>query len=63
MGAYAGTPEEMRRVFAMAHRQLIKPPIATVFPLAEAATAHILMEEAKHFGKIVLQTGESHENL
>jgi len=63
LGAYAGTPEEMHRVFAMANRQLIKPPIAAVFPLAKAAAAHLLMEEAKHFGKIVLQMGENDESL
>ena len=33
----------------------LRPPIARVFPLAEAAEAHRLMQSSEHFGKIVLR--------
>ncbi|UZE94680.1 NAD(P)H-quinone oxidoreductase [Alkalimarinus alittae] len=36
----------------------IKPVIAKVFPLTEAADAHRLMETNQHIGKIVLTVGE-----
>ena len=35
------------------------PPIHAVFPLAEAAAAHRLMESSGHIGKIVLQVADS----
>jgi NADPH:quinone reductase len=35
----------------------VKPVIHRVFPLAEAAGAHALMESSAHIGKIVLTTG------
>jgi len=34
----------------------VKPLIHKVFPLAEAASAHALMESSSHIGKIVLTT-------
>jgi NADPH:quinone reductase len=34
------------------------PPIFKVFPLAEAAAAHALMESSQHIGKIVLKVAE-----
>ena len=42
----------------MAGMNLLRPPIAAIFPLAEAAKAHQMMEEARHFGKIILKIGE-----
>ncbi|HEY2664724.1 MAG TPA: NAD(P)H-quinone oxidoreductase [Candidatus Binataceae bacterium] len=35
----------------------IKPPLYKVLPLADAATAHRMMQASEHFGKIVLQVG------
>jgi len=35
----------------------LRPPIARVLPLAEAAEAHRLMQSSAHFGKIVLRVG------
>jgi len=35
----------------------IKPVIYRIFPLAEAAHAHLLMESSEHIGKIVLSVG------
>jgi NADPH:quinone reductase len=34
------------------------PPIFKVFPMAEAAAAHALMESSRHIGKIVLRVAE-----
>jgi NADPH2:quinone reductase len=36
-----------------------KPVIHKVFPLAEAAAAHRLMESSTHIGKIMLEVKES----
>jgi NADPH2:quinone reductase len=33
----------------------IDPPVGATFPLAEAATAHALIEERRHVGKVVLE--------
>jgi len=35
----------------------IKPTLYKVLPLADAATAHRLMQASEHFGKIVLEVG------
>jgi putative PIG3 family NAD(P)H quinone oxidoreductase len=35
----------------------LRPPIARVLPLVEAAEAHRLMQSSAHFGKIVLRVG------
>jgi tumor protein p53-inducible protein 3 len=35
----------------------IRPPIYKVLPMAEAATAHRMMQASEHFGKIVLAIG------
>jgi len=37
----------------------IKPVVHAVFPLADAARAHALMESGEHVGKIVLEVGAS----
>jgi NADPH2:quinone reductase len=33
----------------------LRPPIFKIFPLAEAAQGHRMMQSSEHFGKIVLQ--------
>ena len=48
--------EKLRaRVWPLIEAGAIKPVIAQVFPLAQAAEAHRLMETSTHIGKIVLQ--------
>jgi NADPH2:quinone reductase len=42
------------RVWPLFARGELKPVIHRVFPLAEAAAAHALMESSAHIGKIVL---------
>ncbi len=43
-----------RQVWPLLRRGVLKPPIFRVFPLEEAAAAHVLMESSMHIGKIVL---------
>ena len=43
------------KVWPLFARGEVKPVIHRVFPLAEAAAAHALMESSAHIGKIVLR--------
>jgi NADPH2:quinone reductase len=42
------------RVWPLLESREVKPVIHRVFPLAEAAGAHALMESSQHIGKIML---------
>jgi putative PIG3 family NAD(P)H quinone oxidoreductase len=44
-------------VWPLLDRGIVKPVIYRVFPLAQAADAHRLMESSEHIGKIVLAAG------
>jgi NADPH:quinone reductase len=44
------------RVWPLFERREIRTVIHRVFPLAEAAAAHALMESSQHIGKIMLAT-------
>ena len=47
------------RVWPLFGQGKVKPVVTRVFPLAEAAAAHALMESSAHIGKIMLKvTGE-----
>ena len=48
-----------RNVWPLIDAKKIRPVIFKVFPLAEAAGAHALMESGEHIGKIVLEVAES----
>lgn len=54
-GSTLGSREEFRQLLSFLEIAHIKPIIDSVFPLNEAAAAQRRMEEAKQFGKIVLQ--------
>ncbi|MDR7464461.1 MAG: zinc-binding dehydrogenase [Armatimonadota bacterium] len=54
-GTWVGTQAEMREVLRLIQRRRFVPVVFTVLPLEEAAEAHRIMEESRHFGKIVLQ--------
>ena len=54
-GSTLGSREEFRQLLSFLEIAHIKPIIDSVFPLTEAAAAQRRMEEAKQFGKIVLQ--------
>ena len=44
-----------RRVLPLLESGAVRPIIDSVFPLADAADAHALMESSRHMGKIVLE--------
>jgi NADPH:quinone reductase-like Zn-dependent oxidoreductase len=45
------------QVWPLLESGLVRPVIHSVFPAADAASAHRLMESHEHIGKIVLQWG------
>jgi putative PIG3 family NAD(P)H quinone oxidoreductase len=47
-----------QQVWPLLERGEVKPVIATVLPLEEAAGAHALMESSRHIGKIILQVAQ-----
>jgi NADPH:quinone reductase-like Zn-dependent oxidoreductase len=57
-GSTLGSREEFRQVLNFLAAAKIKPIIDRVFPLSEVAAAQRRMEEAKQFGKIVLQISD-----
>ena len=48
-----------QRVWPLLETGQVKPVIHRVFPAAQAAAAHALMESSAHVGKIVLQWQEA----
>ena len=48
------TKAEMREVFRLTERRRLVPVAHAVLPLADAVETHRMMEENRHFGKIVL---------
>ena len=54
-GVFMGSQEDMRQIVEMLNRGIITPVIHQVFPLAQAADAHRMMEERSFFGKLVLR--------
>ena len=57
-GSTLGSRDEFRQLLSFMAAAEIKPIIDQVFPLSEAAAAQRRMEEAKQFGKIVLQISD-----
>jgi NADPH2:quinone reductase len=52
----AGIAQALReKVWPLIESGAIKPVIHAMFPLAEAARAHELLESGQHIGKIVLR--------
>ncbi len=54
IGAYATTQNELRQALALLESKAVKPWIAEVLPLAEAARAHQLLEDRAVAGRLVL---------
>jgi NADPH2:quinone reductase len=48
-----------QQVWPLLERGRVLPHIHKVFPLAQAAQAHALMESSEHIGKIMLQVGQA----
>jgi NADPH:quinone reductase-like Zn-dependent oxidoreductase len=59
LGSYAGTPDEVRRVFKLVADSKLRAVIDRSYPLEEAAAAHARMEESGHFGKLVLSFAQA----
>ena len=54
LGTWMGTKGEMAEVMRLIERRRFAPVIHAVLPLEQAADAHRLLAESRHFGKIVL---------
>jgi NADPH:quinone reductase-like Zn-dependent oxidoreductase len=54
MGSYMGSKHELLHVLKLVQAGLLRPVVAEVFPLEEAARAQEMLENREHFGKIVL---------
>ena len=54
LGSTMGNADEFAAMLELVAAKLIRPPIAGVFPLAEAPEAHRFLEDAEQFGKVVL---------
>lgn len=53
-GIYLGTRAELEALVALVAQGAIRPHIAAVYPLSEAARAHAELEESKTVGKLLL---------
>jgi len=54
MGSYIGTRRELMTLIKLMERGRLRPHIHAVLPLGEARKAHEMIEDRKHFGKLVL---------
>ncbi len=54
MGSFMGSKGELVRLIHFVNTGKLKPIVDSVFPLANAARAHDLMESRQYYGKIVL---------
>jgi len=54
LGSYMGTKSELMEVLKLVRSAALHPVVSDTMLLAEAARAQIMMEERRHFGKIVL---------
>src|SRR6266851_4986413 len=55
LGSYMGTKSELHSVMKLVAAGRLKPVVDRVFPLAEAAAAHVYLESSAQFGKVVLR--------
>jgi NADPH:quinone reductase-like Zn-dependent oxidoreductase len=54
LGSTMGTPDDFRGVYDLIAAGKVRPVVDSVFPLAEARTAHDRLEAGEQLGKIVL---------
>jgi NADPH:quinone reductase-like Zn-dependent oxidoreductase len=54
LGSYMGTKSELHSVMRLVATGRLKPIVDRIFPLAEAAAAHVYLESSSQFGKVVL---------
>jgi NADPH:quinone reductase-like Zn-dependent oxidoreductase len=55
LGSYMGTKRELQTVMKLVAGGRLKPVVDRIFPLTEAAAAHVYLESSSQFGKVVLQ--------
>jgi len=55
IGSYLGTKGELFEVLRLIGHGRLRPVIHAVLPLAEARAAHTILEERRHFGKLLLE--------
>jgi NADPH:quinone reductase-like Zn-dependent oxidoreductase len=55
IGTTMGCPRDFAELFRFVDHHALAPEIHHVFPLAEAADAHRLMEEGEQYGKVMLE--------
>jgi NADPH:quinone reductase-like Zn-dependent oxidoreductase len=55
IGSTMGNHQDFRTITDLLWRGRLKPVIGRVFPLREGIEAYRMMEEGRHFGKIILQ--------
>ncbi len=55
LGSYMGTKQELLRVLDLIRSGVLRPVVSDVMPLREAARAQAMLEDRKHFGKVVLE--------
>jgi NADPH:quinone reductase-like Zn-dependent oxidoreductase len=55
IGSTMGSHQDFRVVTEMLWNGKLKPVISRVFPLRDGIEAYRMMEEGRHFGKIILQ--------
>ncbi len=58
LGSYGATPAETDTVLRLAEEGLLESVVDSILPLEHAAEAHKLVEEAAHFGKVLLSIPE-----
>ena len=54
LGSYMGTKSELHSVMRLVATGRLKPIVDRIFPLGEAAAAHMYLESSFQFGKVVL---------
>jgi NADPH:quinone reductase-like Zn-dependent oxidoreductase len=54
IGSYIGTRRELMTLIKLMEQGKLRPHIHAVLPLGEARKAHEMIEDRKHFGKLVL---------
>lgn len=55
LGSYMGSKADLLELLPLVEAGSLRPVVHTIVPLAEAATAHRLLEAGDRFGKVVLE--------
>src|SRR5260370_32756815 len=55
LGSYMGTKSELQTVMKLVAAGRLRPVVDRIFPLEEAAAAHVYLKSSSQFGKVVLK--------